>query len=132
MIVVDTSALMAIILREPDAYRCIDVLDREDLLLISAGTVTEALIVATSRGSEPDMRRIIDRLGLEIVSVTSAAALQMTSIYKRWGKGHHPASLNFGDCFAYQLASERNLPLLFLGEDFARTDIRSALHAAGL
>jgi len=131
MIVVDTSALMAVILREPDVHRCIDVLDREDGLLISAGTVTEALIVATGRGSEPDMRRIIDQLGFEIVSVTSAAALQMGSIYKRWGKGHHPTGLNFGDCFAYQLASERDLPLLFLGEDFARTDIRSALQARG-
>lgn len=53
----------------------------------------------------------------------------MGSIYRCWGKGYHPAGLNFGDCFPYQLASERNFPLLFLGQDFARSDIRSALKA---
>lgn len=131
MIVVDTSALMAIILQEPDAQRCIAVLDREDQLLISAGTVTECLIVAAGREAEADMRQIIDQLGFEIISVTSAAALQMGSIYRRWGKGHHPAKLNMGDCFAYQLANERDLPLLYIGDDFARTDIRSALPITG-
>ncbi len=127
MIVVDTSALMAIILKEPDAHRCIEVLDKEDRLLISAGTVCECLIVAAGREADADMRRMLDHLGLEIVGLTAAAALQMGSIYGRWGKGHHPAKLNMGDCFAYQLARERDLPLLYIGNDFARTDIRAAL-----
>lgn len=129
MIVVDTSALMAIILDEPEALSCIDALGGEDRLLISAGTVTEALIVAAGRNVLSDMTRIINNPKLEIVSVIAAAALRMGSIYRRWGKGYHPAGLNLGDCFAYQLASERNLPLLFVGQDFARTDVRSALQA---
>jgi ribonuclease VapC len=131
MIVVDTSALMAIILGEAEAEACIDALTRAKGRLISAGTVTEALIASAGRDNLPQMMRIIDSPKLEIVSLTAAAARQMGQIYLRWGKGHHPAGLNFGDCFAYQLASERDLPLLFVGQDFARTDIRSALKATG-
>jgi len=129
MIVVDTSALMAIILREAEAEACIDALAGADGRLISAGTVAEALIASAGRDNLSQMMRIVDSPRLETVSLTPAAARQMGQIYLRWGKGHHPAGLNFGDCFAYQLASERNLPLLYIGQDFARTDIRSALQS---
>lgn len=131
MIVVDTSALMTIILNEPEASQCIGALDRADRLLISAGTVTEALIVAVGRDVLTDMSRIVDSPKFEIVSVTPTAAKEMGKIYSHWGKGRHPAGLNFGDCFAYQLASERDLPLLYVGNDFARTDLRSALEPIG-
>lgn len=127
MIVVDTSALMAIVLDEPRARECMSVLEAEDELAISAGTVAEALIVSSRRNVGEEMGELIAGLGFDIVAVTPAAARRMGTVYGRWGKGIHRAALNFGDCFAYELATERGCPLLFVGEDFARTDIRSAL-----
>ncbi|MCP3731300.1 type II toxin-antitoxin system VapC family toxin [Sphingomonas sp. MG17] len=123
---IDTSALMTIVLDEPDAASCIDVLEAEDDIVISAATVAEALIVAGRRNVEPEVRRLIDGLGFEIVDVTSATALRVAEIHARWGKGIHRAALNFGDCFAYDLARERGCPLLFVGNDFAQTDIERA------
>jgi ribonuclease VapC len=123
VIVVDTSALMAIVLNEPEADRCSTVLVTESDLLISAVTVAEALIVAARRNVEEEMARLIDGLGLEVVSVTSDSILRVVGAYESWGKGRHPAALNFGDCFAYELAKERNCRLLYVGDDFSRTDI---------
>jgi ribonuclease VapC len=127
MIAVDTSALMAIVLDEPEADACIAALEAADDILISAGTVAEALIVSARRDVSREMTKIIDELGLEIVSVTPAAARRVAAAYERWGKGMNPAALNFGDCFAYELAKERNCRLLYIGEDFSSTDIESAL-----
>jgi ribonuclease VapC len=127
MIAVDTSALMAIVLDEPEADACIAALEAADDILISAGTVAEALIVSARRDVSREMTKIIDELGLEIVSVTPAAARRVAAAYERWGKGMNPAALNFGDCFAYELAKERNCRLLYIGEDFLSTDIESAL-----
>ncbi len=73
------------------------------------------------------MVRLIDDLDFEIVTVTAAAARRIGQAYARWGKGVHPAGLNFGDCFAYEIAKERSYPLLFVGEDFSKTDIKSVL-----
>jgi ribonuclease VapC len=126
MIAVDTSALMAILLGEPDADTCADRLEEEERLLISAGTVAEALIVATRRNVGPEMAELIDGLGFEVVPVTPAAARRIALAYSQWGKGVHPASLNFGDCFAYEVAKEHDCPLLYVGQDFARTDVLSA------
>ncbi len=72
------------------------------------------------------MSRLIEELGFEIIDVTAGMARRVAAAYDQWGKGVHPA-LNFGDCFAYAVANERNCPLLYVGEDFARTDIRLAL-----
>lgn len=127
MIAVDSSALIAILLKEPEADACVDVLEAEEQVLISAGTLAEALIVAGRRAVGDEMARLIDGLGLEVVSVTSAVAKRVAHAYEHWGKGAHPAALNFGDCFAYALAKERRCPLLFVGTDFRRTDIESAL-----
>jgi ribonuclease VapC len=69
------------------------------------------------------MARLIDGLGFEIVSVTPAAARRIARAYERWGKGIHPAALNFGDCFAYDVAREHGIGLLYAGKDFARTDV---------
>ena len=95
--------------------------------MISAGTVAEALIVAERRGLGSEMATLIDGLGLEVENVTLAAARRVAESYARWGKGVNPAGLNFGDCFAYEVATTRECPLLYVGADFARTDIRSVL-----
>ncbi|MEI1252888.1 type II toxin-antitoxin system VapC family toxin [Rhizobium aouanii] len=127
MIAVDTSALMAIVLGEPQADALIAVLEAEDDLLISAGTVAEALIVSARRNVGDEMEQLIDGLGFEIVAVTPASARRIAETYRSWGKGAHPASVNFGDCFAYEVAREHGCGLLFVGDDFAKTDIKNAL-----
>lgn len=127
MIAVDTSALMAIVLDEPQATDCIAILEAEDDILISAATVAEALIVSERRNVGEEVASLIDGLGFDIVNVTPAAARRVALVYARWGKGIHPASLNFGDCFAYDVAKEHACPLLFVGDDFARTDIECAI-----
>jgi ribonuclease VapC len=127
MMAVDTSALMAIVLREAEADRCKAALQEEPDLLISAGTVAEALIVAARRNLIEEMNRLIDGLGFEIVSVTPASARRIAAAYARWGRGAHPAGLNFGDCFSYEVAKEHSCALLYVGEDFAKTDLESAV-----
>jgi len=129
LIVVDTSALIAIILKEADAVLCRDVLRDSDDNLISAGTLAEAMIVASGRGIYDEMDELVSGNDLQIVDVTATTSRLVADAYRRWGKGFHPASLNFGDCFAYALAAERGWPLLYVGNDFARTDILSALPA---
>ena len=126
MIAVDTSALMAILLDEPEAEGCMAAIEAADKLLISAGTVAEALIVASRRNLREDMAELVDGLGFEIVPVTSASAHRIAAAYDRWGKGIHPAALNFGDCFAFDVAEDRSCPLLHVGNDFSRTSIRPA------
>ncbi|MGH6621648.1 MAG: type II toxin-antitoxin system VapC family toxin [Alphaproteobacteria bacterium] len=127
MIAVDTSALMAIALDEPEADACIGALEGEDALLISAGTVAEALIVSARRGVGEEVANLIDGLGFEVVPVTPAAALRIARAYEQWGKGVHPAALNFGDCFAYEVTKEHGCRLLYVGDDFATTDIEGVL-----
>ena len=127
MIAVDTSALMAIVLNEPQADACAAALESEDRLLISAGTLAEALIVAARRNVAEEMDRLIDGLSFEVVSVTPASARRVAAAYQRWGKGLHPAALNFGDCFAYEAAIEHGCRLLYVGEGFAKTDVEGML-----
>ena len=71
------------------------------------------------------MAKLIDGLGFNAVAVTPAAARRVALAYARWGKGVHAAGLNFGDCFAYELAREHDCPLLYVGGDFARTDVKT-------
>jgi len=123
MTAVDTSALMAILLKEPEADACVVALAAEDEILISAGTVAEALIVAARRNVGTEMARIIDGLGFDIVTVTPIAARRIAEAYRQWGRGLHPAALNFGDCFAYEVAKQHACRLLYVGDDFAKTDI---------
>jgi ribonuclease VapC len=127
MIAVDTSALMAIVLDEARAQDCAAALAGEDRLLISAGTVAEALIVAERRQVGDEMVMLIDGLGFEVVGVTAATARRIGQAYRRWGRGIHPAALNFGDCFAYETATAHGCRLLYVGQEFRRTDIESAL-----
>lgn len=94
---------------------------------MSAGTLAELLIVAARRRISDEVDNLIESGGFEIVEVTRYAAIAVANAYGKWGKGFHPAGLNFGDCFAYALARQRACPLLYVGGDFARTDVRSAL-----
>jgi ribonuclease VapC len=127
MIAVDTSALMAIALNEKEADACISALEAEDNILISAGTMAEALIVAARRNVGEEVASLIDGLGFDIVAVTPAAARRIALAYAQWGKGMNPAALNFGDCFAYAVAKENSCGLLYVGDDFSKTDIASVL-----
>lgn len=127
MIAVDTSALMAIILDEPQAASCIAALEAEEEILVSAGTVAEALIVSGRRNVGGEMTSLIDGLGFEVVTITPAAARRIAEAYGRWGRGVHPAGLNLGDCFAYEVAKEHGCRLLYIGEDFSKTDVASVL-----
>lgn len=126
MIVVDTSALIAVVLKEPDEPRCKVALMEADHLLISAATFAGALIVAARRGVAEDLDRLVADLSFEVMPVTPSVARRVAAAYGSWGKGIHPASLNYGDCFAYALAKEHDCPLLYVGNDFARTDIIAA------
>ena len=127
MIVVDTSALMAILKAEPQSDGCIIALAADPNVLISAGTMAEALIVAAGRNLSEEMTELIEKLGCDIVAVGAASAKRVAQAHARWGKGRHRAGLNFGDCFAYALAKERDCPLLFVGRDFSATDISIVL-----
>jgi len=127
MIAVDTSALMAIVLNDTEAGACIAALEAEDDLLISAGTVAEALIVAARRNVGEEVASLIDGLGFEVVTITPASARRIARAYERWGRGVSPADLNFGDCFAYEVAKEHAGRLLYVGDDFSKTDIESVL-----
>jgi ribonuclease VapC len=127
VIVVDTSALLAIVLDDPEAGSCAAALEAEDEVLVSAGTVAEALIVAARRNVRAEVESLVDGLGFQVVAVTLGEARRIAQAYEKWGKGVHRAALNFGDCFAYSLAKERGCRLLYVGADFAKTDIRSVL-----
>ena len=127
MIAIDTSALMAIALNEPQAVACMDVLVFEDEVLISAGTLAEALIVSARRNVGEEVRQVLNNLRFRVVDVSYASALRAAEAYERWGKGRHPARLNFGDCFAYEVAKYHSCRLLYVGRDFSQTDIEGVL-----
>jgi ribonuclease VapC len=118
---------MAIVLDEEQAPACIAALEAEEEVLISAGTVAEALIVSERRNVREEVASLIDGLGFEVVDVNPIAARRVAQAYARWGKGIHPAGLNFGDCFAYDVAKDHACCLLFVGEDFSQTDIKRAI-----
>ncbi|MES2722713.1 MAG: type II toxin-antitoxin system VapC family toxin [Pseudomonadota bacterium] len=126
MIVVDTSALLAIVLDEPASESCIAVLEAETEVLISAATLAEALIVAARCGVASELDQLVVGLAFTVVPLTESAARLVSEAYAQWGKGLHPAGLNYGDCFAYVLAKENNCALLFVGDDFPRTDVKAA------
>ncbi|KMO17933.1 type II toxin-antitoxin system VapC family toxin [Methylobacterium platani] len=129
MIVVDTSALIAIAQDEAQAAERMAVLVAEPHILISAGTLAEAMIVSGRRNVAEGVRAPVDDLAFDVIPVTAATAHDCAAAYAQWGKGVHPAGLNLGDCFAYALAKARRCPLLFVGDDFARTDVANALRS---
>jgi ribonuclease VapC len=127
MIAVDTSALMAMLLHEPKKTACRSAIDLANSLVISAATLAEALVVADRRSLGTDMRELIDAIEFEVMTVDARVSARVADVYSRWGKGVHPASLNIIDCFAYDLACQYDCPLLYVGNDFAQTDIRSVI-----
>jgi ribonuclease VapC len=129
--VIDTSALLAILEGEPTAQRLIEALGAADAIRVSAGTVLEAGIVVEARRGEAGGRELdllLHRLRADVVSVTAEHVEIARDAYRRYGKGRHPASLNFGDCFGYALASALGEPLFFVGNDFSRTDVVAATY----
>ncbi len=132
--VVDTSALVAILLREPDAERFAHALGEASVRLLSAVTRVELSFVIEGRKREAgraDLELLLRDGGFEIVAVTPQQADIAIGAFRRFGRGRHRAGLNIGDCFAYALAAASERPLLFKGDDFIHTDIRPALPAIG-
>ena len=123
--IIDTSAIIAILAAEPEAPSFIAKMSAEACLL-SAGTLIELSAILTRRGiaSEEDLHRLLRVARISIEPVTSEQAWIGFDAYRRYGIGsQHSARLNFGDCFAYALAKATGEPLLFKGKDFARTDV---------
>jgi ribonuclease VapC len=128
--IVDASAVLAILLAEEDAAAYGRAIAGAGSPLISAVNYVEAAVVIDSRGDAVASRefdRFMRRAGIQIVPVTAEHATLARQAYRDFGKGRHPAGLNFGDCFSYALAAASNKPLLFRGDDFSKTDIPSAL-----
>ena len=128
MIVLDTSAILAILQEEPERDLFRETIRRAGKTLVSAGTAVElAAIAGRSEGLRADVPAFLRQPFVEVEPVTATHAAAAVDAFRAFGKGHQPAALNFGDMFAYLLARERGLTLLFKGNDFARTDKRSAL-----
>ena len=127
MIVIDTSALMAVLLKESDSDRIMALLEADEDFVISAGTLAEIRIVALGQGLEDDLDQLLDAINLEVETLAAADTRAVSKAYSQWGRGFHSARLNFGDCFAYATAKRLNAPLLFVGDDFSKTDITPAM-----
>lgn len=128
--IVDTSALLSVMLYETDRTVYRDAILAAVRPVISAANWLEGAMVLERRGDATACARyepVCEALGLTIEPVTQGQATLARDAYRTFGKGRHPAGLNFGDCFAYALAKERDEPLLFKGDDFARTDVKQAL-----
>ena len=129
MIVVDASAVVAIGLPESDKLKFQKVLERSDGSYLSPINYVEVLMVLTRYRVVSGVDALDNWLGLIGVELLAPDGLaqRAAAAYLRYGKGRHTARLNLGDCFAYALAKELDAPLLYKGDDFAKTDIRSAL-----
>jgi ribonuclease VapC len=127
VIVLDTSALLAVLLREPEREAVYPVLKSEVQIAISAVTLAEILIVSLGREITDQANELLASLDPLIYPITETRARVAARCYEQWGKGFHKAKLNYCDCFAYALAVELECPLLYIGNDFALTDITSAL-----
>lgn len=129
--IVDTSAIVAIALDEPQRNRLVDVLLDAVEPKISAATIVEIGAVLVRRLAPEDFRRIerlIDQLGVQTVPFDSEQAASATRAYREFGRGSgHPAGLNLGDCYSYALADVTGEPLLYVGDDFSHTDVVAAV-----
>ena len=124
--VLDTSALVALLSMEPEAARIATAIEADTVRRLSAATLLEAALVLEARygpegGRELDL--LVAKTGLAIEPFTAEQADLAREAWRRYGKGHHRAALNLGDCFSYALAKMTGEPLLFKGEDFAQTDV---------
>ncbi|KSV77468.1 ribonuclease [Sinorhizobium sp. GL2] len=127
--VIDTSVLAAIAFNEPEAAAFRERIADDPVRLISAATVLEAAMVIETRLGEAagaDLDLWLYKAEVEIVPVTAEHSDRARRAWRRYGKGRHPASLNYGDCFSYALAALSGEPLLYKGNDFSQTDIEAA------
>ena len=124
--VIDTSALLAILNKEPESGSMAAAIEVDGVLLISAATVVETGIVIESRygiTGSMDLDLLMHTIRVQIEPVTEEQARVARAAYRKYGKGHHQAALNYGDCFSYALAKTSRQPLLFKGGDFSQTDV---------
>ncbi len=130
MIVVDSSALIAILRREPEADSFLQTIATSDGCLLSSVSLLETSMVLAGRTGDADfwteLDALIARAAIEVVAQDAELAEVARRIFLRYGKGRHPAGLNLGDCASYALAKAKELPLLFKGNDFPRTDLIAA------
>jgi len=129
-VIVDSSIFIAVLRGEAgcEAYEALLVGPRP--VVTSAATLVEAAIVAEGKGGEragANLDALIRDAEIDVIPFTAEHAALARDAWRRYGKGRHPAGLNLGDCFSYALAKSRNEPLLFKGEDFARTDVKAAI-----
>lgn len=130
MIAVDSSALIAVLLQEPGWKALLACMEESGGFLISGVNYVETAVVYDSkrgRDNRDKYDQLLTYLDADITEINPAQANTARDAYRRYGKGRHPAGLNICDCFAYALAKEYDAPLLFKGDDFAKTDIVSAL-----
>ena len=128
MIVADTSAIIAVMLLEPGHERLADVIARSDACIISPVTLVEITMVISRSVQDPKttVDIYLQQTGISVCSVDAMHAELAQHAFLTYGKGRHPARLNCGDCFSYAAAKALNAPLLYVGDDFAKTDIRVA------
>jgi Uncharacterized protein conserved in bacteria len=127
--VIDTSALVAILADEPEREAFVVAIERDEVRLLSAASFLEAgIVIRTRYGSSGliDLERLLQVAAVEVLPVDAEQARIALKAFEQYGKGRHPAALNYGDCFAYALAIASSEPLLFKGDDFSRTDVRVA------
>jgi ribonuclease VapC len=130
-VVVDTSALLAILFDEPERHHFNGLIVSAPVKRISSGTYLETAIVMEARNGHPGMASLklfLSSASIEISVFDDVQARIAAVAYSSYGKGRHPAALNFGDCMSYALSKEMGEPLLFKGYDFSKTDIISAIH----
>jgi len=130
--VIDTSAVIAILTNEPERQSFNEAVDKATSRMMSAASFVEAsIVIEGSRGYDGlrDFDLFVASAGIEIVPVDIEQALIAREAYRRYGKGRHSAALNYGDCFSYALAKATGLPLLFKGNDFSGTDIQPHLRS---
>jgi ribonuclease VapC len=126
--VLDTSAILAILLNEPEIDPFSIAIESDPVRLLSAASLVESSMVIEARHGEVGRRELdllLQTIGVEIVAVDTHQAEIARHAFRTFGKGRHAAGLNFGDCFSYALSQVAGEPLLFKGDDFSKTDIRA-------
>ncbi|MEO5325132.1 type II toxin-antitoxin system VapC family toxin [Mesorhizobium sp. CC13] len=127
--VIDTSAVVAILRSEPEAERLERALVSDPIRLVPATCVLEARMVLVSRRGEHALAEIdlwLRKIEADVIPVDSELVDLATQAWLTYGKGRHPAALNFADCLSYALAKRADEPLLFIGKDFSQTDVEAA------
>lgn len=128
--IVDSSALLALVFRESEADRIEEALVSAELVALGAPTLAETAIVLASKLGEDSrflLATLVDELDLTVIPFTAAHGREAREAFLRFGRGRHPAALNFGDCLTYAVAKLADQPLLFVGDDFRQTDLLAVL-----